>query len=410
AVTVKRDELESLLKPKYLTSESYFFPIEELEQWYQPSISVLSAEYEGNRSVEPLGKRWWHDGDMLLVSIMGQGGELLGLMSLDRPYNNQRPERRTLEVLEIFAHQAATMMENTRLFQQIQHSADQEAQISNLLESIAGTLDLRELAESLALGLRELANFDHMSLVLYDESSDNFHYMTAGFRVSGEVVVHEDQHSTLERTALGRSFAERTTYTYANDAEAARNYDDLRTWMDRGEHSTIILPLSVGGMCLGVLHLGSAQPEMFQNPDTVQLLTRTVQLVASTVQSARLFNQALNLQVLNRSVVESIQQGIVVLDNSGHIISINEFMRSAYGWDDSARGLDLFEYQPDLSEYLKSELLAVLEDGQPRARIGQTTPSDASQIIVRNFYIYPLRYEDEIRGAVLLVDDVTERA
>ncbi len=410
SLVIRREELDGLLVEEYRSSESYFFPIEELEKWYRPSISVLSAEYEGNRSVEPLGKRWWHDGDMLLVSIRGQGGELLGLMSLDRPYNNQRPERRTLEVLEIFAHQAATMLENTRLFRQSQQNAAQEARLSNMLESIAGTLDYHDLAERLASGLRELVDFDLMTLVLYDEVNEHFDHLTAGFNPSGHVVVQEEQQATLQGTALGRSYSERAIYAYeATDADA-RHYEDLRAWQQRGEQSTIILPLSVGGLCLGVLHLGRTQAGAFQHAETEQLLARTVQLVASTVQNARLFNQALNLQVLNRSVVESIQQGIVVLDNASYIISINEFMRSAYGWDDSARGQNLFVYEPNFREYLQTELLAVLEDGQPRARIGQTTPSDASQIIVRNFYIYPLRYEEDIRGAVLLVDDVTERA
>jgi PAS domain-containing protein len=34
--------------------------------------------------------------------------------------------------------------------------------------------------------------------------------------------------------------------------------------------------------------------------------------------------------VLNESVVESIQQGIIVLDSSGTIISANEFMRAIW--------------------------------------------------------------------------------
>ena len=65
---------------------------------------------------------------MLIVRISGSvGGELLGTITLDRPYDNQRPDRQTLEVLEIFAHQAASMIENTRLFRESQKSVDQEA-------------------------------------------------------------------------------------------------------------------------------------------------------------------------------------------------------------------------------------------------------------------------------------------
>lgn len=408
-VSVSEEALTDLLKPDFSRSESYFFPVQELEAWYTDAVSAVSAGYNGNRSLTPKGKLAWHDGDMFLVSIMGQGGNLLGLMSLDRPHNNQRPDRAVIEVLEIFSHQASAMIENTRLFRESQRNAEQESQLNDTLESIAGTLDLQEIAKELAQGMRRLVDFDRVTMVLVNEQDSAFDYLSATLDEADEVIVSESQRGTLKNTALGYTFDKRQPQLYhARDKQAAEQFDDLKNWFEHGENTTIYLPMVSASEILGVMHIGSDKVDAF-DIETQQLLARTAKLVASTVQNARLFNQAVNLQILNRSVVESIQQGIVVLDSAGLIISINQFMRDKYNWDDSARGLDLFTYQPDLGEFLRDDLTFVLNNGEPRERFGQSSSVDAKQSVVRNFYIYPLSSGSNVRGAVLLVEDVSER-
>ncbi len=404
------DQMDTILKDEYRTSESYFFPIEEVEDWYEPGLNALSTAYEDNRTMEARSKEAWHDGDVFAVKITGQGGNLLGLMSLDRPHNNRRPDRSTIEVLEIFAHQASTMLENSRLFMESQRSAEQEAQLNEMLERIAGTLELDEMTRELAEGVHRLVSFRRMTLVLTNEQDEAYDYLRATYDDNQTLHIEQTQRNMLGRTVINEAFKSHDAQFYSADSEAARHYDDLQSWMEQGDAVAAVLPLNAGGETLGVLHIGSDDPQHLIDEDTQRLLTRIAQLVATTVQNARLFNQAVNLQVLNRSVVESIQQGIVVLDNSGRIISINEFMRHTYGWDDSARNQDLFEYQPGLSNYLKDDIRAVLEEGEPRELVGQTSPDDTGERVVRNFYIYPLRSREQVRGAVLLVEDVTERA
>lgn len=408
-ISVSREALDELLKSDYNRSESYFFPVEEIENWYTEAVSAVSPAYDGNRSLVPKGKFSWHDGDLFIVTIVGQGGNLLGLISLDRPYSNQRPDRGSIEVLEIFSHQASAMIENTRLFRDSQRSAEQESRLNDTLEAIAGTLDLQEIARELANGMRQLVDFDRITMVLVNDQESAFDYLSASFDEAGDVIVSESQRSTLKDTALGYTFDQRKSQLYhAKDKQSAEQFDDLKNWFDRGEQTTIYLPMISASEILGVMHIGSDEVDAF-DIETQQLLNRTSQLVASTVQNARLFNQAVNLQILNRSVVESIQQGIVVLDNIGHIININQFMRDKYNWDDSARGLDLFEYQPDLAEFLREDLQFVLNNGEPRERFGQSSSVSAKNAVVRNFYLYPLISGSTIRGAVLLVEDVSER-
>jgi hypothetical protein len=132
-ITMPLDNLSRLLKEDFRISESYFLPVNKIVQWYADGMEVLATSFDGKRSLQPRGKNDWQDGDMLLVPLTGPSGELLGMMSLDRPFNNIRPDRSAIEILEIFAHQAASTIENSRLYEASVRSAEQEARLNEVM-------------------------------------------------------------------------------------------------------------------------------------------------------------------------------------------------------------------------------------------------------------------------------------
>lgn len=409
---ISLDKLENFLdNTKYRDGECYFYPIEQAGDWYFPDLSALSTAFEDNRSIDASNKEQWHDGDMLIVRISGSvGGELLGTISLDRPYNNKRPDRQTLEVLEIFAHQAASMIENTRLFRDSQKSVEQEARLNEISEAVSSTLDFDELVRLVARGTLNIVPFSNMSVVVSDVENQGYTMIKAEYIGGGELAFTTERPLSLQNTALGYSLEERKEHLYTLDLADEHMFTDVLSWQAKGEKVSLVLPLITGGELLGAIHIGSASPYDIENySDSLPILRRMSQLVAGSIQSSRLFNQAVTLQILNQSVVESIQQGIVVLDQSGRIINMNEFMVDRYDWNESAHHRDLFDYQPSLAGALKHELVDALQNGQPSELIGYRPP-DSEDDYITNLYLYPLRYGDTVRGAVLLVEDVTERA
>ena len=408
--TLRLRELDALLKEELRISESYFYPIETIIEWEIAGLDALSAAHVGNRNIEAEGENVWQDGDMLLVPITGAGGELLGIISLDRPQNNQRPTRSQIEILEIFAHQAAATIENNRLYTSSLESAEQEARLNEMLEDIARTLDVDQIVESVAQNAFRLAPFSRMTVALKNQDEAGYTLHHAEFTTDSTLVTRKETQGDLMHTALGRTIQSGVDYVYTgqNDIDA---YRDLTRWHNNGERVSLILPLAAGGEQLGAIHFGSDDERDFDPADFRTLLTRVGNLASVAIQNARLFDRAVNLQAFNESVLESIQQGIVVLDRSGRVISANQFMRDEYGWteidaDDSRH--DLFDYVPDLADPLSDELRTVLETGDPRSVLNLRTNNDG--FMVRNFYIYPLMAEETVSGAVLMIEDITERA
>ncbi|NUM46942.1 MAG: GAF domain-containing protein, partial [Anaerolineales bacterium] len=110
AHTVPWRQIQELLSADFQIHHSYFIP-EDKSPILPPeihSVSLLSTS-ETNKG---LNGNAWHPDDALLVPLYHQDNKTpLGLISVDAPRNGLRPDRTTVEALEIFATQAALTIE-----------------------------------------------------------------------------------------------------------------------------------------------------------------------------------------------------------------------------------------------------------------------------------------------------------
>ena len=396
---------ELLDNDEFRVNESHFLPAERMTEWYRDGFDVLGTDFAITRTMHPRSEEDWHDGDLLLVPLMGAGGNLLGMMSLDRPFGGRRPDRSTIEILEIFAHQTSTTLENTRLYTTSVRNVEQEAQLNEVMEAIASTLDPGEIVELVAHGALRLLPFMRMTFALLEPEQQSFDLTSVTVKADNSLQIERELRPSLEGGALEFTFETGEDALYSADEGAT--YPDLQRWHSLGERTSLVVPLITGGICLGALHLGSDLAHAFGFEEFRPLIKRIGNLAAVAMQNARLFNQAVNLRAFNELVVELIQQGIVVLDNVGRVITVNDFMRRRLGWSEAARQ-DLFEFRPALRPILAQALQAVVTDAAPQELINQIVIED-DQRLVQSFYLYPLRAAEGVRGVVLLIEDVTER-
>lgn len=408
--TVAINELPLIMRPEYRSSESYLFPVEKKADWGGYfSLSALDTDYEGRRLIEGGDAASWHNGDMLLVPLNGSSGALLGLIVLDGPQDNLRPTRHTIELLEIFAHQAAATIENNHLYRESLDNAEQEIQLNEVMKAISSTLDIEDILSAVARGALRLIPFRNMTVVLPQLDGKGFQTIQLEVRVNDRMDFSYEGRDSLEGTALGRSTADGQAYIYHAGSEESTAYSDLQAWYAGGERTTMIVPLTAGGKPIGALHLGSDLIEAFGFTEFLPLIQRMASLTAVAIQNARLFDEAVNLRAFSESIVESIQQGIVVLDKSLRIISINNFMKKRYTWDDAAIGKDIFVYRPQLMPILTRNVHHTLETGEPQERTSHHMTMENKRR-TSNFYTYPLGDASNVRGVVLMVEDITERA
>jgi PAS domain S-box-containing protein len=125
------EDVTRLLREEFHISQSYFLPHETASQL----TSSLGALFIRQSGPEIAGPGAWHADDVLLVPLRGSGRDPIGLLTVDNPRDGLRPDRNTIEIIEIFANQAAQAIENARLYAAAQRRAGQLLALHRVVEA-----------------------------------------------------------------------------------------------------------------------------------------------------------------------------------------------------------------------------------------------------------------------------------
>jgi PAS domain S-box-containing protein len=100
--------IQGYLQDDFRIGRTFFIPGER-KPVDPPDVHIV---YVLPLSAEKASETTWQADDLLLVPIYGNQGEPLGLISVDDPRDSRRPDRSTLEALELFTSQAGLMIQN----------------------------------------------------------------------------------------------------------------------------------------------------------------------------------------------------------------------------------------------------------------------------------------------------------
>ncbi len=100
--------IQQLMRPDFKVSRSYFIPADQTPI-LPPDVHHLTLDVYA-----PAAKNTnaWEPEDLLLVPLEDHEGNLIGLISLDDPSNELRPDKATVEAVEVFSSQAALVVGN----------------------------------------------------------------------------------------------------------------------------------------------------------------------------------------------------------------------------------------------------------------------------------------------------------
>ncbi len=230
--------------------------------------------------------------DNNLISFMGvpvvYRGQLIGVLSVMTNYR-RRFTHDEQELLSGLADQAATALENARLFQEREQRINELSTINAISVAVNGTLDMYELLRQLHRAIGEVIDVSTSFIGLYDEQSNMISYPLVFDRgepltvpprpLSDGVVgwvVRTGQPLLLrsrdEGRAMGLNMGGRVG---AEDAE---------------EESFLVAPILFGTKVLGVINIQSYEPRAFDEND-LRFLTTVANQAGAALNNARLFSE-----------------------------------------------------------------------------------------------------------------------
>lgn len=142
--------LKIMMKPEFQISQSYFISHEHIHLFADVSRA-------GDGETENWQPGDWHPMDMLIAPLFSaRQHKILGFLSLNDPVDGKVPTEESIEIVELFANQAAIAIDNTRCFH------EQEAERLALESAI---VDLKRDLERVQRGdLRVRVQFSHEKL------------------------------------------------------------------------------------------------------------------------------------------------------------------------------------------------------------------------------------------------------
>ncbi|MGH2496772.1 MAG: methyl-accepting chemotaxis protein [Ktedonobacteraceae bacterium] len=118
------EQMRRLMHSKFRVSQSYFIA-------HEYAVEFLDIPVVVDMPLDQYEPGGWHPEDALLVPLFSpRMKKILGFLSLDDPADGKIPTEESIEIIELFANQAAIAIDNARFFQ------EREAERLALEESI----------------------------------------------------------------------------------------------------------------------------------------------------------------------------------------------------------------------------------------------------------------------------------
>ncbi|MBC7877151.1 MAG: GAF domain-containing protein [Anaerolineales bacterium] len=98
--------IKQLMQPEFKVSRSYFIPIDQ-SPVVPSDVHIVTLDVAEAISKSPNS---WDADDTLIIPLENAEGQIVGIISLDDPTNALRPDKATIESVEVFAAQAALLI------------------------------------------------------------------------------------------------------------------------------------------------------------------------------------------------------------------------------------------------------------------------------------------------------------
>ena len=264
------------LKEEFRISQSYFLPYEKAQE-ETAGLDTLTITKSAPPDLPP---HRWHPEDMLLVPLLGSRQEPVGLLSVDDPRDGLRPDRGTVEIIEIFANQAALTIQNAWLYQASERRATRLLALHRVIEHTTYMPDRSQIWQAAAEGLQEEMGFDVCIIVL--QEGDRL--VTRGR--AGNLRPEVDFASLLttpEHTAAASLFDPVLVF---NTHEGGWQTDPLVVASE--VTSFVNVPILSRGQPAGILFVGSRRTPTPLAEDDLELFIILTNQLGGALESARL--------------------------------------------------------------------------------------------------------------------------
>jgi adenylate cyclase len=254
--------------------------------------------------------------NMMAVPIRVRGAVIGVLETINRTGGGYTADDRHL--LEGVAMQTAATLGSMQLVESIKAARDQEMRFLQLVSDVTREIDLGSMLTKIVSEAARILSADRATLFLHDDKTKELFSRVATGGSIGEIRMPDHLGIAGAVYTSGRSI--NIPYAYA-DLRFNPAFDKRTGYFTQ---SILCVPiLNEAGRIIGVTQVLNKRGGPFSDDDEARLRAFTAQLAIS-LENAQLFDDVQNVKNYNQSMLQSMSNGVVTLNEDGRINTCNQ--------------------------------------------------------------------------------------
>ena len=338
---------------------------------------------------------------ILCVPVRTVKGEVIGVSQA----LNKKKGRFTQDDLALFeamTQQAAVALQSTQFVERMQHTRAQEMEFLDLVSDVTSNLDLDSLLQRVMQEATRMLLSDRSTLFLNDEKTSELFSRVAMGDSIGEIRL--PNHVGIAGHVFTSGLTVNIPHAYA-DLRFNPSFDKQTGYFTR---SILCVPVvNQDGKRIGVTQVLNKKGGPFSDEDESRLKAFTAQ-VSIALENAKLFDDVQSMKNYNESMLESMSNAVVTLDEDGKIVT-----RNAAGYRVlKCRPEDVLEkpaeeFFTDGNAWIMEKLERVAETQELEVTMDAEMVIEDEPVSV-NLNVLPLvSGEDKKLGNMLLIEDIS---
>ncbi len=338
---------------------------------------------------------------ILCVPIRTVKGDIIGVaQSLNKKKGRFKED--DLEILSAMTTQAAITLQSAQFIEQMERNRSKEMEFVDVVSDITSEIDLGTLLQKVMSEATKMLNAERSTLFLNDDKKNEL-FSQVGEGLSAQQI-RLPNHLGIAGAVFTSGETVNIPYAYA-DLRFNPSFDRTTGFFTR---SILCSPVvNKSGKIIGVTQALNKQGGPFTEEDESRLKAFTAQ-VSIALENAKLFSDIQNMKNYNESIMESMSNAVITLDEDGKIITCN------------TSGFRIMEVSPEViidkhyEEFFNGpnswilEKIKRVEESQILDVTMDTDLEFVEKKLSVNVTILPLiSVEQEKLGSMIMIDDIS---
>jgi len=285
-----------LISEEYRISDSYFIPA-EAPIWQEfpvntffvvdPSVEIFSSS--SDPQISSNGFYYWRSEDLMIVPLVSGDNTLLGFLTPDGPLDGLRPTVETLSLFELFANQAAVVIEGSSLYEEVRQGSEERAaliEIGRALSAPEALRDQQTVYQTIYEQVKRMMPADAFFVSRYSHANDNLSmdYLIDEGEIYPGLNYGELQPWMRQLLLEGGIFSTQQEYS---DFIGKDSSEDV-IGSERVSESLLFVPIHYGVEVIGILSAQSYQTHAYTQHHR-EMLTEIAVQAGIAITNARLY-------------------------------------------------------------------------------------------------------------------------